>query len=216
MEGPKRRIRFSIKDPFDDIRGSFLQEGRIRMSLPFHIEMLSKSHAPMLLDYCLRNRSFLEPFEPLRDEDYFTLEHQSEVIKQSLLQCQTDQAYTFGLFSKEQDKLIGRVNLSGVSRGVIQCAYLGYSLDQEYNGKGWMTQAVQWVTRFGFSSLLLHRIQAAVMPNNAASIRVLKKSGYHQEGLARKYLKINGVWEDHLLFAVIAEEWNDKTREVSQ
>jgi ribosomal-protein-alanine N-acetyltransferase len=175
------------------------------MALPFKVELVRREHAPALLDYCIRNREHLQPFEPVRPGEYYTLEHQEKVIEQSLLAYKKDTGYAFGIFI-ENVHLIGRVNLSNVVRGVFQNATLGYSIDFEYTGRGWMSDAVRWVTQFGFSSLLLHRIQAAVMPHNTPSIRVLEKCGFRQEGLAQRYLKINDQWQDHLLFAITLEE----------
>lgn len=158
-----------------------------------------------MLDYCVRNHDHLQPFEPARPNDYYTLEHQEKVIEQSLLAYAKDTGYAFGLFA-EEGCLVGRVNLSNVTRGVFQNATLGYSMDGTYSGQGWMSEAVRWVTQFGFASLLLHRIQAAVMPHNIPSIRVLDKCGYRLEGLALRYLKINDQWQDHLLYAITLEE----------
>jgi ribosomal-protein-alanine N-acetyltransferase len=179
------------------------------LSTPFHIELMREDYAPLLLDYCIRNRAFLEPFEPQRDESYFTLEHQKEVARQSLLAYEKNIGFSFVMLDQDEDKLIGRVNLSNVSRGVFQNATIGYSIDAACSGKGWMTEAVRWVVRFAFSSLLLHRVQAGVMPHNVPSIRILEKIGFRREGYAERYLNINGQWRDHFIFATTLEEWED-------
>lgn len=179
------------------------------MSLPFRMELVGKHHTELLLDYCKRNRDYLEPFEPERDEDYYTLEHQSHVVCQAMLACQQDLGYSHVLLAPDEEKLIGRINLSNVARGVFQNATLGYSIDAHYAGKGWMTEAVRFILQFGFRQLILHRIQAGVMPHNKSSIRVLEKTGFRYEGRALRYLKINGSWEDHDIFAITQEEWEE-------
>jgi ribosomal-protein-alanine N-acetyltransferase len=107
----------------------------------------------------------------------------------------------------DDSTIIGRVALGGVLRGAFQNAYLGYWIDVEHQGRGLMTETLRAATSFAFASAGLHRVQAAVMPRNAASQRVLEKAGYRREGIALRYLCIAGQWEDHLIFAMTAEEW---------
>jgi len=111
------------------------------------------------------------------------------------------------VFSRDDGSLVGRVAFGGVHRGAFQNAYLGYWIDAEHQSRGLMTEAVLAATSFAFASAKLHRVQAAVVPGNRASQRVLEKAGYRQEGLARRYLCIAGAWDDHLLYAVTVEEW---------
>ncbi|MFL6517591.1 MAG: GNAT family N-acetyltransferase, partial [Bacillus sp. (in: firmicutes)] len=103
-------------------------------------------------------------------------------------------------------QLIGDIDLTGVLRGAVQSCYIGYSLDQEQNGKGFMTEAVKLVIEYAFKHLHLHRIVAGVMPRNIGSIRVLEKAGFEKEGIARKNVKINGKWEDHVTFSILNPE----------
>lgn len=102
--------------------------------------------------------------------------------------------------------IMGRIGLSGVVRGAFQNAFLGYWMANEWAGTGLMTEAVNLTVDFAFRALHLHRVQAAVMPRNLASLRVLEKIGFRREGLAERYLKIAGVWEDHIIFATTADE----------
>lgn len=115
--------------------------------------------------------------------------------------------YAFGVFLKESDELIGRVALSNVSRGAWQNATLGYYIDEAHNGHGYATEAVRLALQFAFGPAGLHRVQAAVLPRNVASRRVLEKAGFSREGRSTKYLQINGVWEDHETFAITLEDW---------
>lgn len=96
--------------------------------------------------------------------------------------------------------------LSEVVRGNLQSGWIGYFLDQTYNGKGYMSEAVKVIVQHAFSELGLHRIEAGVMPHNIGSIKVLLKAGFTKEGIARKNVKIDGVWQDHITLAIIEED----------
>jgi ribosomal-protein-alanine N-acetyltransferase len=103
--------------------------------------------------------------------------------------------------------IVGRVALTSVTRGPFQSAQLGYWMDVAHVGRGFMSEAVELVLEFAFEWLALHRVQAAVMPHNAASRRILTRRGFREEGLAERYLLIGERWEDHLLFGLTLEEW---------
>ncbi|WP_238189323.1 GNAT family N-acetyltransferase [Paenibacillus sp. L3-i20] len=171
-----------------------------------YIKYIEMKDASSLLDIKRRNRDFFQTFEPIRDESHFTLEGQEKEIANFIQGQQNDQSYNFGIFLEENDELIGKIALSGVARGPFQNASLGYFIDQKQNGKGYATTAAQLCVMKAFNELGLHRIQAGVMPKNQPSMRVLEKAGFRREGLALAYLKINGSWEDHVLFAITAEE----------
>lgn len=102
--------------------------------------------------------------------------------------------------------MIGNIALTEVLRGSLQSCYIGYYLDQQHNGKGYMTEAAKLAVRFALDELNLHRIEAGVMPHNIGSILVLEKAGFHKEGIARKNVKINGKWEDHQVLAIISDK----------
>jgi len=171
-----------------------------------YLRQLERKDAAALLDIRLRNREFFQPYEPIRDESDYTLEGQEKGIAESADAAEKDQAYAFGIFEEGTDELVGRIALTGIARGVAQHANVGYYLDQAHNGKGYATAAVILAVRYGFEELGLHRVQAGVMPWNPRSARVLTKSGFRREGLAERYIFINGKWEDHELFAITAEE----------
>ncbi|WLR47394.1 GNAT family protein [Halobacillus litoralis] len=163
-----------------------------------------KSHdAEQLLQYEKKNRSFFEQFSMVRTDDFYTLEGQNNRLETLHKEEEGDKGYFFGIFQKNTDHLIGTVNLFQVIRGSLQSAFIGYFLDQDYNGKGYTTEAVRFLVAYAFDHLQLHRIEAGVMPHNKASIRVLEKAGFHKEGLAKKNVKINGKWEDHQVLAII-------------
>jgi ribosomal-protein-alanine N-acetyltransferase len=116
--------------------------------------------------------------------------------------------YGFGIFV--EGRLAGEINVSGVQRGPFQNAYVGYWIDQAQAGLGYVPEALVTVARFAFEDVRLHRLQVAIIPRNRASRRVVEKLGLREEGLAVRYLAINGVWEDHLRYAITAEEWAER------
>ncbi|OPA74570.1 alanine acetyltransferase [Paenibacillus selenitireducens] len=171
-----------------------------------YLRALEARDAQDLLDLRVRNHNFLQPFEPIRDANYLTLEWQLQDIENHQHGADTDTSHAFGIFLNETDELIGRIAITGISRGPAQHANIGYLLAESQNGKGYMTEAVKMCVSFAFNVLHLHRIQAGVMPRNLRSGRVLEKTGFRPEGLAKRYIRINGVWEDHILFAITTED----------
>ncbi|MEJ8304575.1 GNAT family protein [Saccharibacillus sacchari] len=171
------------------------------------LQSFTPEEAEELLALRLENQRFLEPLEPIRSDGYLTLAGQRTEIMQSEQGRIRDQAYVYAIRLRENGKLLGRAALTGIARGPFQNANLGYFLDEAHNGKGYMTEAVCGVLELAFTKHHLHRVQAGVMPRNAPSLRVMEKAGFRREGLAERYLKINGVWEDHVLFGMTAEDW---------
>lgn len=113
--------------------------------------------------------------------------------------------YGFGMFLDRE--LVGEINVSSIQRGPFQSCYIGYWIDERFAGQGLTPEACVIVMRFAFEELGLHRVQVAIIPRNAASRRVMAKLGIREEGVATRYLEINGVWEDHMRHAITAEEW---------
>lgn len=117
-------------------------------------------------------------------------------------------AYGFGIFV--EGRFAGEINLNAVQRGPFQSAYVGYWIDELHAGQGYVPEAVVALARFVFEDLHLHRIQIAIIPRNAASRRVPEKLGLREEGVAVRYLEINGAWEDHVRYAMTREEWVER------
>jgi [ribosomal protein S5]-alanine N-acetyltransferase len=147
------------------------------------------------------SRAHLTPWEPQWSRDELTRAAFRRRVRHYQAEQYEDLGYAFFMFDVETDQLVGGLTLSHVRRGVAQTASLGYWMGVDYTGRGFMSDAVTALVPFAIRALHLHRIEAACVPQNGASIRVLEKSGFQREGLARQYLKINGVWSDHLLFA---------------
>ncbi|WJH37287.1 GNAT family N-acetyltransferase [Paenibacillus sp. CC-CFT747] len=162
--------------------------------------------APALLELMVRNRELFEQVVPVRHELFYTLGKQEEIIRNSEKARMEGSRYAFGIFLLETEELIGEISLFEIMRGALQRAFLGYCLDERHNGKGLMTEAVSQVLDFAFREAGLHRIEAGAKPSNPGSLRVLEKAGFQKEGLARQNVKINGKWEDHVMYAILASD----------
>ncbi|MGJ9425914.1 GNAT family N-acetyltransferase [Nesterenkonia halotolerans] len=146
-----------------------------------------------------RSRQFLAPWEPMRADAYFTAEGQRADISAALGRHDRGEAMPWVILDGQGD-IAGRVTLNGIVRGPFQSCSMGYWLAQDQTGKGLATEAVRDAVMFAFKELDLHRVQAETLVNNVASRRVLLRTGFNQYGLAPKYLRIAGQWQDHLMF----------------
>ncbi|CDN42891.1 Putative ribosomal-protein-alanine acetyltransferase [Paenibacillus sp. P22] len=182
------------------IRMSTLNGNRIELSF------FEEKDAPALLKLEQSNKDFFRLYSGTKDDQFYTLEAQEVRIAGAMKQREQDQGYHLLIRPRGASEVIGTIALSGVARGSLQSAWLGYMLDREHNGKGLMTEAVQLIVPYAFGELDLHRLEAGVMPHNEGSIRVLTKAGFQKEGLARKNVRINGRWEDHVTLAIVREE----------
>ena len=152
------------------------------------------------------SRAFLSPWEPIWASDELTKGAFRRRIKRYQKEARLDSAYAFFVFRAEDDALMGGCTLSNVRRGVTQTCSLGYWVGERFARQGAMYDAICALVPFIFTTLGLHRIEAACLPSNEASRSLLSKAGFQQEGLARRYLQINGEWRDHVLFALLADE----------
>lgn len=169
---------------------------------------------PQMTDYgewsVLReaSRDFLKPWEPTWPADDLTRSAFRRRIRRYAEDFRTDQGYAFLIVRNEDGAMVGGLTLANIRRGVAQAASLGYWMGLPFIRHGHMTAAVRTVIPFAFATLRLHRVEAACIPTNAGSIRLLEKNGFVREGYAREYLCINGVWQDHLLYARLADAGN--------
>ena len=152
----------------------------------------------------LRSREFLQPWEPTWPLDDLTKSAFRRRLAAYSRDIDLDQAYPFFVFRARDDVLLGGVTLSNLRRGVAQMASMGYWIGAPYQRRGHMLASVQAIAPFAFQRLGLHRVEAACIPENQPSRELLLKAGFRLEGEARAYLKINGVWRDHLLFGMLA------------
>ena len=154
----------------------------------------------------MESREFLTPWEPTWNEDDLTRTSFRLRVKRAAREIAADEAYSLFILDGRSETLLGGLTLGLVRRGVAQACTLGYWMGQRHAGKGHMSEAVRGALRFAFSDLALHRVEAACLPNNAPSRRLLDRVGFQHEGMARSYLRINGVWADHLLYAALASD----------
>jgi [ribosomal protein S5]-alanine N-acetyltransferase len=148
-----------------------------------------------------KSREFLIPWEPTWPVDDLTRSAFRRRIRRYAEDLRSDQGYAFVVLRNSDGALVGGLTLANIRRGVAQAASLGYWMGLPFIRHGYMTAAVGAVIPFAFTTLRLHRLEAACIPTNTASIRLLEKTGFVREGYAREYLCINGIWQDHLLYA---------------
>lgn len=154
----------------------------------------------------LESREFLTPWEPVWSEDDLTRTSFRLRVKRAAREIASDEAYSLFIFEARSEALLGGLTLGLVRRGVAQACTLGYWMGQRHAGKGHMSEAVRGALNFAFSELALHRVEAACLPHNEPSRRLLERVGFRREGEARGYLRINGVWADHLLYGMLASD----------
>jgi [ribosomal protein S5]-alanine N-acetyltransferase len=152
------------------------------------------------------SRPHLTPWEPQWSLDELARVSFRRRLRHYARDLKEDTGYAFLIFTLDRNTLLGGLTVSNVRRGVTQAACLGYWLGQPFQGQGYMTEAVCAAASFVFTELKLHRLEAACLPHNSASIRVLERSGFVAEGLARRYLKINGQWQDHRQFSRLNDD----------
>ncbi len=166
------------------------------------------------------SRRWLETWEPLPEAGVADPADDLEAFRARCAawerQRHLDTAYGFGIFLADDARFVGEVSLGTVHRGPFQTAYLGYWIGEQHAGKGLVPEAVALVLGFAFAELRLHRVEAAVVPRNRASIRVVEKLGLRYEGLAERFLQIRGVWEDHARYAITAEEWAERRAQLER
>jgi len=158
-----------------------------------------------LLDYYRENKEFFKPFEPERLESFFTYREQSIELANDIFYLEHHSALKLFICLKENERLIGILSFSQIILGPFKSCYIGYNLDEKKTGEGYMTEAIKTGIEIMFKDFGLHRIEGNVMQSNKASIRILEKLGFEYEGTAKKYLSINGRWEDHMHYTLLNE-----------
>ncbi len=153
-----------------------------------------------------KSRDFLTPWEPIWPVDDLTRAAFRRRLKRYAEDQRSDAAYAFLIFHNNGNAMVGGLTLANIRRGVAQAASIGYWIGAPYAHKGYMTAAVRALFPFCFGNLRLHRLEAACIPSNRASIGLLEKTGFQREGYARSYLCINGQWQDHYLYARLKDD----------
>lgn len=162
-----------------------------------YLKILNTNDANILLNYYKKNREHLRTFEELKDENFYTLEGQTILIRQQYIKFLNGNSAFFGIFKNKI--MIGVINLYNIMGGMFKNATVGYSIDEAEQGKGYMKEAVNIINDYAFNTLKLHRIQATTLTNNIKSKSVLKACGFKEIGISEKYLFINGKWQDQCI-----------------
>jgi ribosomal-protein-alanine N-acetyltransferase len=162
------------------------------------IRLLTPDDAEEITALYVANREFLAPFEPDRPDEFFTVP-----VQRRRIEATGDDLWRWAIL--DGDRIAGMIGLADVLRGALQLGNVGYWVDRTYNGRGFASAAVGEVIEFAFGTAGLHRLEAGTLVDNHASQRVLEKNGFERYGLARKLLKVQGEWRDHILFERIAD-----------
>lgn len=162
------------------------------------VKNFTPDNAQELLDYYIRNKEHLSSYEPSRDNSFYTYEVQKSILLESYKQLLNGSSFDFGIY--KNNKLIGKAKISNIVYGVFKSGILGYSIDKEEQGKGYMTEAVNLLLNYCKGELELHRVEASALVDNDKSKNVLSKCGFKEIGINEQYLFINGSWKDHFTF----------------
>lgn len=166
------------------------------------IRKITHADAQSLLNFYQTNRSHLAPWEPERDESFYTLHYWQDQIRNRLAEMEADRAVYF-LSISPASEVVAVCNLTNIVRGVFQAAYMGYAVAEKYQGKGLMKALCVHVLDYAFNELKLNRVMSNYLPHNERSGKLLESLGFEREGYAKRYLKINGHWQDHILTSCI-------------
>lgn len=168
-----------------------------------NISLLAANDWQLMSHYLQTNKAHLTPWEPKRDDNYYTEDEIKLRLKSALLAFKQQSAFHFCLLDKTNSQMIGACNYSNVVRGSFQACHLGYALGEAFQGQGLMQEAIEAANHYLFEDLKFHRIMANYLPENKRSEKVLKSLGFEREGFAKQYLQIAGKWRDHILTAKI-------------
>lgn len=155
-----------------------------------------------------QSRDFLKPFEPSWTSDSLSRGAFRRRLHRYGLDWREDEGYSFFIYRNEDEALLGGIGLANLRRGVAETASLGYWIGLPFARKGYMQEALGLTLAYGFDRLGLHRIEAACLPANVPSRSLLEKLNFREEGYAKRYLCIDGRWQDHVLYALLVEEWH--------
>ncbi|WED28028.1 GNAT family N-acetyltransferase [Vibrio sp. DW001] len=174
------------------------------------VRLATKDDAKLISDYFIKNKEYLRPWEPVREKAFFTeAGWEKKLIKLNELHLLELGFYCL-IINRISGDMLGTISFSNLTRFPVHSCSVGYSLDEDMQGKGIMSQALNLACGWMFKVQNMHRISASYMPMNLKSAAVLKSKGFEKVGFAKDYLLINGRWEDHNLTALLNKEWREK------
>ena len=169
------------------------------------LRVLPPDHAQLVLDFYIKNHDFLMPFEPEKHPGFLSLEFQKSNLSYEYSSFLKSKYLRLWIFEKEHpETAIGTICFSNVLHGAFCSAMVGYKMDQDYLRKGYMSEALAFLLPLVCNDFRLHRIEAYVLPDNAASITLLENLAFTREGLLHDFARINGTWRDHYLYSWLA------------
>lgn len=181
--------------------------GRVFRSPRLGFLAASPAWAEAAAAFYRRNRTAFAPFDPVQPEDFFTAEGQRELLEQAVSLAEEGRGFRFLLVQpRHPGKVVGITGLNEIVRGAFQSCFLSYKLDRTLWGRGLGSEAAAYTAEWAFRVLGLHRVEANIMPRNAPSLGAAARAGFRREGISPKYLRINGVWEDHIHMVRLCEE----------
>ena len=167
------------------------------------IRFLATDDATVISDFYLSNKAHLHIWEPLREEGYHSTDAWKLRLQQYERELAEGQSAHFISFNPLDNEIVAICSLTNIVRGPFLACHMGYAVSKRYQGQGLMQKLCNHAIDYAFAELQLHRIMANYMPCNQRSEALLRRLGFVKEGLARKYLKINGSWEDHVLTSLV-------------
>lgn len=166
------------------------------------LELLTSTYSMVnaMLDFLKRNRDFFSEWEDKKPYDYYTKDYQRYIVRCEQKIRQNDSGLDLWLFLRKEKKIIGKVTVFGILGGNASFCMIGYKLDKKYQHMGYMHEALDAVIEVLFNDFEMHRVEIYILPKNSKSIKVAERLGFEQEGTAKKYMRINGKWEDHIRY----------------
>lgn len=166
-----------------------------------YLKILEPRYAKKVLEYYIRNSKFLKEWDPTRENYFYTITHQRNLLKEDIHDFKIKSQIKFWLITKDTKEIIGNVCFSNIIMGNFKSCYMSYKLDVNEINKGYITEAIKKCISIMFNDFGLHRIEVNIIPRNERSLRIMEKLNFTKEGFSKSYLKINDVWEDHVHFA---------------
>lgn len=172
------------------------------------LKILNESDAGQVIDFYLRNHDHFAPWEEAHPAEYYTVDYQRKMLAFEMREFLRSHFVRYYLFTKESETLIGTISFRDITPSSDFSCRIGYRLDKPFTGQGLMTEAFRFMIPKIFFHYQLHRMEADVLPENTASLRLLKRLGFTEEGISRGLYRINGVYRDHLRYSLLSDDAN--------
>ncbi|WP_320047920.1 GNAT family N-acetyltransferase [uncultured Ilyobacter sp.] len=172
-----------------------------------YLKVLGEEAVSEVAEYYKKNREFFKRWESSKRDDFFSESYLKMLLRLEQEEIENGNRMKLWIFNRENNKIIGFLNFGNIIRGAFDSCFLGYKLDKDETGKGYMTEALKEGMAFYFDVMKLHRIEVNLMPQNVLGIKTIERVGFIKEGISEKYLKINGKWEDHIHYVMLKERY---------